>query len=67
MAQEFQRFVHDTVYVDHVDLADLETYLEHIRKRPHHYLEQELWGALYIDGVTNPTYIHLDTYHYSRT
>ena len=26
-----------------------------------------LWGALYVEGVTHPTWIGLDVYHYSKT
>ena len=61
---EFQRFVQDLfcghiVYVDHVESADPKVYLEYIRQKACQYLEYDLWGALYVEGVTHPTQIRL--------
>ena len=72
MAQDWQRFVPNVfggyiVYIDHVESANPEVYFEHIRLRARQFLNQDLWGALYIEGVTHPTQIRLDTYHYNRT
>ena len=37
------------VYADHVEPADLEAYLEHIRQRARQYFEQDLRGAFYVE------------------
>ena len=55
------------MFFDLVDPADPEVYLERIRQSACQHLEQDLWEALYIEGMTHPTQIRFSAYHYART
>ena len=55
------------VYFNYFDPADLEIYLAQIRQSARQHLEQDLWEALYVEGVTHPTQIIFLAYHYART
>ena len=41
--------------------------MERIRQSARQHLEQDLWEALYVEGVTHPTQIRLLAYHYAQT
>ena len=67
----FSRFVPDTFgghidFADHAELADPVLYEQLIRERASQYLEEDLFRALYLEGLTHPTQMRIDALHYTQ-
>ena len=65
-------FVDDTfgghlVFTDHVEPADPELYQQFIRLRASRYLQEDLWAARYVEGLTHSTRMRMTALHYSST
>ena len=61
----FARFVLDTFrghidFADHAEPADPVRYDQLIRERASQYLEEDLFKALYLEGLIHPTQMRTD-------